>query len=171
MHNKPPNTTGAKEMTEELDRNFIPTLREGVEIIKMIFFMQVRDRAAVAYPSEDRGYFSMLAGAVVNDFFGTVNQEKRFMDFTAENRARIDRMLQEVPGGMEPMCIPLTDALRVQFLCDHQEGLEDGSGHILTRAKENGILIDDRSIPLPRTFMNLAYQLGRKYGLVRDQQS
>lgn len=157
-------------MSEKLDRDFIPALREGVEIIKMIFFMQIRDRAAVDYPSEDRGYLGMLAGAVVNDFFGTANPEKRFMDFVADNSARIDRMLEEVPRSMESLRIPLTDALRIQFLCDHQDGLEDGSGHILKRASEKGILVEDRNVPLPRTFMNLAYKLGRAHGLVRDQE-
>ncbi len=157
------------EQVEQLDREFIPALREGVEIVKMIFFMKVRDRAEADYPEEDRGYFGMLAGAVVNDFFGTPNPEQRFRVFAEDNRERIDKILSDVPEQMESMCIPLTDALRVQFLCDHQEGLEDGSGHILKRAKETGILLEDRSVPLPRQFMNLVYQIGKAHGLVRDQ--
>ncbi len=156
-------------MTEQVEREFIPALREGVEIVKMIFFMKVRDRAETRYPDEDRGYFGMLAGAVVNDFFGTPNPEPRFRDFAEQNRERIDKMLADVPVHMEPLRIPLTDALRVQFLCDHQEGLEDGSGAILKRARELGILIEDRSVPLPRQFMNLVYQVGKAHGLVRDQ--
>ncbi len=154
---------------EPLDRDFIPALREGVEIVKMIFFMKIRDRAEASYPDEDRGYFGMLAGAVVNDFFGTPNPEPRFKAFASDNRERIDSMLCEVPEQMESMCIPLTDALRVQFLCDHQEGLEDGSGHILKRARDKGILIEERSVPLPKQFMNLAYQIGKAHGIVRDQ--
>jgi len=156
-------------MAEQLDREFIPALREGVEIVKMIFFMKVREKAEADYPAEDRGYFGMLAGAVVNDFFGTPNPEQRFSTFAAANRERIDKILAEVPEDMESMCIPLTDALRVQFLCDHQEGLEDGSGHVLKRAKELGILLEERGVPLPKQFMNLVYQIGKAHGLVRDQ--
>ncbi len=156
-------------MTEKLDRDFIPALREGVEIVKMIFFMKVREEAEASYPGEDRGYLGMLAGAVVNDFFGTPNPEKRFSEFAETNRKRIETLLQQVPARMESLRIPLTDALRVQFLCDHQEGLEDGSGLILKKARENGILMEERDVPLPKHFMNLVYQLGKAHGLVRDQ--
>ncbi len=156
-------------MTEQVEREFIPALREGVEIVKMIFFMKVREKAEAYYPAEDRGYFGMLAGAVVNDFFGTPNPEQRFRDFAEQNRERIDRMLADVPVHMESLCIPLTDALRVQFLCDHQEGLEDGSGEVLKKAKQRGILLEERGVPLPRQFMNLVYHIGKSYGLVKDQ--
>ncbi len=157
-------------MTDTVEREFIPALREGVEIVKMIFFMKVREYADKQFPQEDRGYSSMLAGAVINEFFGTQNPHARFLQFAEANRERIDSILKSVPEEMESMRIPLTDALRVQFLCDHQEGLEDGSGIILKKAKEHGILIEDRSVPLPRPFMNLVYRIGKANGLIKDQE-
>ncbi len=155
--------------SEQIDRDFIPALREGVEIVKMIFFMKIRDKAEATYPGEDRGYYGMLAGATVNHLFGTPNPEQRFMNFAKDNHERVVSMLQDVPADMESLRIPLTDALRIQFLCDHQEGLEDGSGEILKQAKELGILLEDRAVPLPKQFMNLVYTVGKAYGLVKDQ--
>ncbi len=157
-------------MADKVEREFIPALREGVEIVKMLFFMKVRDYADKNFPEEDRGYGSLLAGAVINEFFGTPNPDGRFVQFAEANRERIESILKSVPEEMESMRIPLTDALRVQFLCDHQEGLEDGSGTILKKAREYGILIEERSVPLPRPFMNLVYRIGKANGLIRDQE-
>ncbi len=155
--------------SQEIEREFIPALREGIEIVKMILFMKIRDKAEADYPGEDRGYYGMLAGATVNHLFGTPNPEERFMTFARENQGRVDEILGDVPAEMESLCIPLTDAIRMQFLCDHQEGIEDGSGEVLKRAKDYGILLEERNAPLPKQFMNLVYTVGKAYGLVRDQ--
>ena len=60
--------------------------------------------------------------------------------------------------------IPLTDALRIQFLCDSQEGF--GNEEMLKCAKDLGILIVDRGVPLPKNFMNLVRKVGQSYGLI-----
>jgi hypothetical protein len=62
------------------------------------------------------------------------------------------------------MRIPLTDALRVQFLCDYQEGID--SSEILQRAKQFNLLILDREVPLPASFLNLARRLGGAFDLL-----
>ena len=57
----------------------------------------------------------------------------------------------------------ITDALRIQVLCDNQEG--EDSAVILQQAEEFGFLVKDREIPLPSTFMTLIRRLGEEHGL------
>ena len=58
----------------------------------------------------------------------------------------------------------LTDALRIQALCDSQQDLDDPS--LLTRANELGLLVLDRPVPMPSTFMTLVRGLGEQHGLI-----
>ncbi|MCE5242946.1 MAG: hypothetical protein LLF99_07080, partial [Desulfobacteraceae bacterium] len=67
-------------------------------------------------------------------------------------------------GRFPEMRIPLTDALRIQAVCDFQEGMDTSS--VLERAKQSGILIVDRELPLPAPFMNLVRKLGSAFGLL-----
>lgn len=59
----------------------------------------------------------------------------------------------------------MTDALRVQFLCDTLEGID--SDPVLKRARDLGILIVNREVPLPRTFMDLVRRLGVAHNLLQ----
>lgn len=151
----------------DVDQKLVPVLREGVGIIRMILFKELKTRLAARFPDEDAAYAGRLAGAVANDLFGTPNTEEPFATFTAENQNRIDREIAGMAEAMKDMRIPLTDALRVQFLCDNREGID--SEHILQRARSAGILITERDIPLPKTFMNLVRRLGVAHGLLKPE--
>jgi hypothetical protein len=152
-----------------MDREFIQALREGVDVVRMIFFVRMRDHLRERYPEKDKKFTQMLAGAILNELFGTRNPEKAFSDFADENIGLIRKELKEVPENFEDLLIPLTDALRMHFLCNHQEGLPDYSLNVLARARDYGILLEDRNAPLPKGFMELVYRVGKAYGLVREQ--
>jgi len=62
------------------------------------------------------------------------------------------------------LCLYITDALRVQTLCDKQEGIEDPG--VLQTAESLGMLVKDRNIPLPSAFMTLVRGLGEQYQLI-----
>jgi hypothetical protein len=59
----------------------------------------------------------------------------------------------------------LTDALRIKFLCDSLEGID--SGPVLVRAERLGILLVDRKVPLPKTFMDLVRRVGVAHNLLQ----
>lgn len=141
----------------------IPALREGVSLIQMVFFKELRERLRLKYSDKESTYHSMLTGAILNELFGTQNPEKKFQQFRQENLAVIEQELMDVSREHETLRPFLTDALRVQTLCDQQEGTDSSS--TLLRAEELGILIHERDLPLPSIFMTRVRSLGEKYGL------
>jgi len=146
-------------MNDEI--RLIPLLREGIHVIKMVLFKTLRNGLAERHPRRERIFVNQLAGAVINELFGTPNREEPFLSFGIANRALIETELAGLAGDYPELRGPLSDALRVQFLCDSREGLENPA--LLTRADVLGILIRDREVPLPDTFMNLARSLGEEH--------
>ncbi len=153
-------------MTEEVKREFIPSLREGVDVVRMIFFKSMKDHLAEKYPEENEDYSGLCAAAVMNELFGTPNPEERFAKFAADNQERIDLELRRINTNFPELCIPITDALRIHFLCNQQEGIAGDHENTLHRARDLGILLEDREVPLPKGFMELVGRLGKAYGLL-----
>ena len=147
-----------------MESRLIPIMREGIEVIKMIFFKQLKEDLLANRPECDRAYCGQLSGAVINTLFGTENTAEPFASFTAANAEHIDRILRTIQRSFAEMRIPLSDALRVQFLCDSMEGID--SGAILIQADELGILIHDRPVPMPKHFLDLVRRLGRRFNLL-----
>ena len=151
---------------EKKDRQskLIASLREGVAVVQMILFKEVRDHLTKNNPGGEAKQLSMLAGAITNEVFGTPNQEPQFVQFRKENKGAIEQTLLELKELFPGFVRNLTDALRIQTLCDSQEGC-DGS-EVLFRAKEYGYLLEDRDVPLPSTFMTLVRILGEQHNLI-----
>ncbi|MCB2181183.1 MAG: hypothetical protein KQH63_04045 [Desulfobulbaceae bacterium] len=156
-------------MPSEIERKFIPTLREGVDMVKMIFFKDLKNYLQNKFEEEEPVYCGMLAAAVMNELFGTPNPDEKFKSFAHDNSERIRQELANVAHEFKDLCILLTDALRIHFLCNHQEGIEDNNEAILKKAKEYGILIEERDVPLPKGFMELIYTVGKAHGLIVEQ--
>lgn len=62
------------------------------------------------------------------------------------------------------MMNPLTDALRIQAVCDFQEGTD--SSHLLQKAQPLGLLPTDREMPLPHSFIEMPRRMGSAFELV-----
>ncbi|MDH4320793.1 MAG: hypothetical protein OEV73_04765 [Desulfobulbaceae bacterium] len=155
---------GEQEAPKEFDSKLLPILREAVEVVRMILFKELKEHLAATYP-ERRMDAGRLAAAVLNDLFGVVNPDPVYATFMAENRAILDQALADLPTRLPKLLIPLTDALRMQFLCDSREGLDESTA-FLVRAKERGLLLEARELPLPHHFLELVRRLGAAYGLV-----
>lgn len=141
----------------------VPVLQEGIRVIQMILFKELRRLYQEKYADKETMERSMLAGAVINALFGVENPEDKFQRFNRDNTAIIEQELFGF-GAQFPNLLPyMTDALRVQALCDHQLG--DDSTPALKQADELGILILDRDVPLPSVFMTRVRVLGEQYGL------
>lgn len=142
----------------------IPILREGIDIVKMVLFKRLKTRLVEKHPGFDTRFVNKLAGAILNDLFGSPNDSEPFASFAANNKSLIDGELACLAEEFEDFRILLTDALRTQFLCDAQEGVD--SSRVLVRASELKILIIDREAPLPARFMSLIRRMGAAFDLL-----
>lgn len=152
------NTENETKKPPRIQSKLVPILREGVDIVKMVLYKELKSYLSARYPDRGTQFAQRLSGAILNDLFGIENLMEPFAGFKREHQALITAELRALPDRFENLRIPLTDALRVQFLCDSRDGIDSES--ILVRANELGILMMDRDIPLPRFFMNLVRKLG-----------
>jgi hypothetical protein len=144
----------------------LPILREGIEVIRMVLFKKLQVHLSEKYPEKELQFINRLAGATINNLFGTYNQEEPFLSFSQENAAFIGQEMKAIAVELEEMRIPLTDALRIQFLCDSLGGID--SSHVLTHARDIGVLIEERNVPLPDHFMNLVRRLGETSHIIHQ---
>ena len=152
--------------TETMHKNsqLLAALREAVGLVQMVLFKEIRAHIVKKKPNAETSYISGLAGAITNEVFGTQNPDSKFVRFRAENLGEIEQELLAVKDQLPELCSEITDALRIQTLCDHQEGYD--SSQTLVRAKEFGFLLEDRDVPLPSSFMVLVRALGERHNII-----
>lgn len=148
----------------EKKSKLIASLREAVALVQMILFKELRLGIETKRADIEKTEVSMLAGAITNEVFGTPNPEKKFTKFLEENRGEIEQELLGLKDNQGYLCRFISDALRIQTLCDNQEG--NDSSETLVRAKNFGYLLEDREIPLPSTFMTIVRELGKQHNLI-----
>lgn len=150
--------------TPEKKSQLIASLREGIAVVQMVLFKEIRARLAEKQPLEEQTFLSMLAGSITNEIFSTQNPEKKFAAFRQKNLGEIEQEIISLRTDMPKLRAKVTDALRIQVLCDHQEG--EDSSETLIRAKEIGVLVEERDVPLPSTFMTVVRLLGEEHNLI-----
>ncbi|MBL4901161.1 MAG: hypothetical protein JKY62_00740 [Desulfocapsa sp.] len=150
--------------TENKDSRLLPILREGVAVVQMFFFKEFKSVIIKKHPDLDTTAQSMLAGAVTNELFGTHNAEEKFQTFRNAHQGTIEQELMSLSTELPDLTDPLADALRIQTLCDNQEGID--SSHVLKQADSLGLLRKDRDLPLPSAFMETVRMLGAQHKLI-----
>ncbi len=150
--------------TNSKDSRLIPILREGVAVIQMLFFKEFKSVIVRKHPDLDSSAQTMLAGAITNEIFGTHNREEKFQLFRNSHQGIIEQELMSLTSELPQMTAPLSDALRIQTLCDNQEGID--STHVLQQANSIGLLPEDREIPMPSSFMETVRTLGAIHKLI-----
>ena len=151
---------------KKIDAKLVPVLREGIDIMKMVLFNELKPFLEKRYPERDPGDIIRLTGAVVNDLFGVENMEEPFASFTRENVHVIKKEVEAIATNFDHLHIPLTDALRIQYLCDSHEGVNSES--VLEKAKDLNIILTDREVPLPGAFMSLVRSFGVAYKILEQ---
>ena len=145
-------------------KQIVAALREGVAVVQMVFFKELRCQVVKRHPDFEQKEQLMLTGALTNALFGTQNMETRFVQFRENNRAVIEQELLGLAANLVQLRPYITDALRVQTLCDSHEGSDNTA--VLETADKIGILLKDRDIPLPSVFMTFVRGLGEQYQLI-----
>lgn len=144
--------------------HIVEVLREGVAVVQMVFFKELRTQISKRFPELEQKDQLMLSGALTNELFGTRNQEARFVQFRDNHKTVIEQELLGLATNLADLRPYITDALRVQTLCDRHEGSENSA--VLEAADRIGILIKDRDIPLPSVFITFARGLGDQHQLI-----
>lgn len=145
----------------------VPTLREGIDIIKMVLFRELKPLLQSRCEKKEPHYADRLTGAVINDLFGVSFVGEVVEDFAQKNQKAVETASKLIATDLEHLKIPLTDALRIQFLCDSHEGIDSTS--VLKRAQQKNILIAERDAPMPGAFMNIVRSFGRAYGILENE--
>ena len=149
----------------ETASRLLPILQEGVEVTKMVLYLKLKAFCAQRLPEQPPAFHTQLAGAVVNDLFTPPpDLPETIAAFMTANREMIDRERQAFLGESPEMKIVLTDSLRIQTICDLTAGLPEPG--LLQRAENAGILLSEREMPLPHTFIDMARRLGKANGLL-----
>ncbi|MBC8208268.1 MAG: hypothetical protein H8E79_03750 [Desulfobulbaceae bacterium] len=146
------------------ESRLIPVLREGVAVIQMIVYKELRNHLGAKHPDRGPGFLGLLSGALTNALFGSNNPEPRFQDFFKTNRGLIEQELLGLAQELPHLQDPLSDALRILTLCDQQEELAPSD--LLVQADALGLLNHDRELPLPSVFMETVRQLGSSHNLI-----
>ncbi len=160
-----------QESPTSTEKGYISHLRDGIDIVRMVLFLKLKKRLKKRFQAKKGKEFVMLlSGAVVNELFGLHNPKEPFATFSKENKKLIQDELSKIPKTFPELLIPITDSLRMHFFCNHAEGMPDLSATTLERARNLGILLEDRPTPLPKNFMELVYKIGESYGLITTQE-
>ncbi len=147
-----------------VDNRLLPVMRDAVTTVQMILFQVLRESLRERQAELDETLHTRLAGAVINNLFGTGPVDEAVSAFAAANRELVEaelRGLAEHCAGLRPI---LTDALRMQTICDNQEGIHSMPSLLMARAL--GLLEEARELPLPSTFMLQVRTLAVAHGLI-----
>jgi hypothetical protein len=158
------NQEGAGD-TPLVDNKVIPVMREAIFTVQMILFKVVRQSVHDRYVDQDGPFHTRLAGAVINNLFGTQPADEAVAGFARENRELVERELRELAEHCQELLPLLTDGLRMKTICDNQEGIHSIPSLLMARAL--GLLQEDRALPMPSTFMLQVRRLAAEHGLLQ----
>ncbi len=157
-----------REEEQRIDSRIIPVMREAVFMVQMILFRTLKEDIAGRYSDWPGPHHTRLAGAVVNNLFGSHPSDPEVAEFARRNRELVEEELRGLAERCSHLAPHLTDALRMQTICDNQEGIHSIPSLLMARAL--GILQEERPLPLPSTFMTTVRQLAAEHGLVEPMQ-
>jgi hypothetical protein len=157
------------EAAPEFDSKIVPVMHEAIVMVQMVLYRRLKEDVHARYQDWSDEDKIRLAGAVVNNLFGTEAADPAVNEFARGHRELIEQELRELKDRVGDLVPHLTDALRMQTICDNHEGVH--SIPCLLMARELGLLDEERVLPMPSTFMIAVRRLGAEYGLVEEMES
>ncbi len=151
------------------DSKLIPVMREAVLTVQMVLYRNLKKKVADRYSDWPEEKHGRLAGAVVNNLYGTEAVDPAVGHFARENRELVEDELRCLADHCSDLIPFLTDSLRMQTICDNQEGIHSLGSLLMARAL--GILREDRELPLPSTFMLSVRNLAAVHGIIEPQKA
>ena len=149
------------------DSKLLPILVEGVQMVKLITFKELQGMLRERYPQHDGKIVNLLAGTLINEIFQTPNTAGIMLQFRQQHHSLIEAEIALLGTSLQQLKPLLTDAVRIQFLIDSQEGTDKPA--ILEQAKSLGILDLEREVPMPARFIYLVRRVGQAHGLLAPE--
>ena len=115
-----------------VDNKLIPVMREAVVTVQMILFKALRETVHDRYVDQVEPYHTYLAGAVINNLFGTQPMDEAVAGFASSNRELVERELRE----LATRCPQLM--LKIQVRIDLRRGDAGVAEHFLNGAQIAG---------------------------------
>ena len=147
-----------------VDNKVIPVMRDAVTTVQMVLFKLLRQSVHDRYVDQSETFHTQLAGAVINNLFGTQPVDAEVSTFGNSNRELVERELHDLKNSVGNLIPVITDTLRMKTICDNQEGIHSIPSLLMARAL--GILQEDRPLPMPSTFMLQVRALAAEHGLI-----
>ena len=151
-------------MTEQIIDKLVPSLRKAMQLIKIVVYVKVKKISVQHQPKFDENAIRQLTAQFMNIMFDAQYPTGKFSDIAGLED--VQQIILSVSLEHPELTTLITDTLRIQYLCDQETGLDRKEP--LVNAEKLGILQVDRSIPLPKSFIELANRLGNDYGLNRQ---
>ncbi|CAK8717502.1 MAG: hypothetical protein D3920_04895 [Candidatus Electrothrix sp. AW2] len=158
-----------KEAASTVDTKIIPVMRQAITTVQMILFQHLKKSIFQRYTDFSEKEKIRLAGSVVNNLYGSDAVDSQVNLFARNHRELVEKELRDLSKHVAELIPHITDSLRMQTLCDNQEGIH--SMPCLLLAKELDLLDEERELPMPSTFMQSVRKLGAETGLVKHIQS
>ena len=133
-------------------------------MVQMILFRRLKEDLRQREPERADQEQSWLAGAVVNNLYGTEPADPQVNSFARQHRERIEKELRILHTRIPDLIPYISDSLRMQTICDNHEGIHSIPNLLLARELE--LLDEERDLPMPSTFMLAVRELGAEYRLV-----
>lgn len=147
-----------------VDNKLLPVMMEAVVMVQMLLFKQFREDVRLRYPHRPEPFAAHLAGAAINNLFGTQPVDPAVSAFASSHRDLVEAEMRGLAGRFPSLLPLLTDALRMKTICDNQQGVH--SIPSLLMAKALGLLIEERDLPMPSTFMLQVRYAAAEHGLI-----
>lgn len=146
------------------DSKLLPILEEGVQMVKLITFRELQKILRQRYPQLGPKVVNLLAGALLNDLFLISNTAEPILQFRQQHHALIEEEIALLGTSLQKLRPILTDAVRIQFLIESQQGTDNPA--LLEQARALGILDLGREVPMPARFIHLVRRVGQAHGLL-----
>lgn len=148
-----------------VDNRLLPVMRDAVTTVQMILFRVLRHSLRERCSDRDDTFHTRLSGAVINNLFGTQPANDAVAAFGAAHRKLVETELRGLADRCAELRPILTDALRMQTICDNQESIHSIPSLLMARAL--GLLEEERDLPLPSTFILQVRRLAVEHGLIQ----
>ena len=91
-----------------VDSKLIPVMREAVITVQMILFKVLKGCVHDRYVDQVEPYHTYLAGAVINNLFGTQPLDAAVAVFASNNRSLVERELRELSSCCGLVHVPMS---------------------------------------------------------------
>ena len=135
----------------------------GVDVVRLVLNKILRDDFSKKYQKEGEEFYKTLAGATVNEIFGSHSEASRIT--FDKNKETVVEEIETLGIRHSELKRPITDAIRVYIQASFilRGELPRNYSVIFNNAIDRGVFIGGGGQPIPKTFLAMTEELRKKY--------